>query len=110
MSNRFDYIVIGAGSAGCAVANRLSSAKNKTVLLLEAGKSSHPLSRIPVSFALLIDHPTANWRYRSHADEKTSNRNIPIPRGKLVGGSSAINGLVYVRGQNLDYDIWAHIS
>ena len=110
MSNRFDYIVVGAGSAGCAVANRLSFDKNKSVLLLEAGKSSHPLSRIPVSFALLIDHPTANWRYRSHADEKTSNRNIPIPRGKLVGGSSAINGLVYVRGQNLDYDIWAQMG
>ena len=78
MSNRFDYIVVGAGSAGCAVANRLSSNKNKTVLLLEAGKSNHPLTRIPVSFALLIDHPTANWRYRSHADKKTSNRNIPI--------------------------------
>ena len=110
MSNRFDYIVVGAGSAGCAVANRLSFDKNKSVLLLEAGKSSHPLSRIPVSFALLIDHPTANWRYRSHPDEKTSNRNIPIPRGKLVGGSSAINGLVYVRGQNLDYDIWAQMG
>ena len=110
MSNRFDYIVVGAGSAGCAVANRLSSNKNKTVLLLEAGKSNHPLTRIPVSFALLIDHPTANWRYRSHPDEKTSNRNIPIPRGKLVGGSSAINGLVYVRGQSLDYDIWAQMG
>ena len=110
MSNRFDYIVVGAGSAGCALANRLSSDKNKTVLLLEAGKSNHPLSRIPVSFALLIDNPTANWRYRSHPDEKTSNRQIPIPRGKLVGGSSAINGLVYVRGQNLDYDIWAQMG
>jgi len=110
MSDRFDYIVVGAGSAGCALANRLSSDKNKTVLLLEAGKSNHPLARIPVSFALLIDHPTANWRYRSHPDKKTSNRNIPIPRGKLVGGSSAINGLVYVRGQSLDYDIWAQMG
>ena len=110
MSNRFDYIVIGAGSAGCVVANRLSSDKNKTVLLLEAGKSNHPLTRIPVSFALLIDHPTVNWRYRSNPDEKTSNRNIPIPRGKLVGGSSTINGLVYVRGQSLDYDIWAQMG
>ena len=106
----YDYVVVGGGSAGCAVANRLSSKKNNNVLLIEAGKSSHPLSRLPVSFAMLIDNPKANWRYRSTPEKGTSNREIPIPRGKLLGGSSAINGLVYVRGQKLDYDIWSQMG
>ena len=106
----YDYIIVGGGSAGCAIANRLSANKNNNVLLLEAGKSSHPLSRLPVSFAMLIDNPNVNWRYRSTPEEGTSNREIPIPRGKLLGGSSAINGLVYVRGQELDYDIWSQIG
>ena len=70
----YDYVVVGGGSAGCAVANRLSSKKNNNVLLIEAGKSSHPLSRLPVSFAMLIDNPKANWRYRSTPEKGTSNR------------------------------------
>ena len=98
--------IVGGGSAGCALANRLSEQKENKVLLLEAGKSSHPLSRLPISFAMLIDNPSANWKYRSEPEEGTSNRQIPVPRGKLLGGSSSINGLVYVRGQKLDYDIW----
>ena len=110
MNSKFDYIIIGAGSAGCAVANRLSENPNNNVLLIEAGRSSHPLSRLPASFALLIDNPSANWRYRSEPEENTSNRQIPIPRGKLLGGSSSINGLVYVRGNKLDYDTWAQMG
>ena len=110
MSNEFDYIIVGGGSAGCALANRLSSSKNNNVLLLEAGNSYHPLARMPVSFAMLIDNPKANWRYRSEPEAGTSNRQIPVPRGKLLGGSSSINGLVYVRGQKLDYDIWAQMG
>ena len=110
MSNEFDYIIVGGGSAGCALANRLSLSKNNNVLLLEAGNSYHPLARMPVSFAMLIDNPKANWRYRSEPEAGTSNRQIPVPRGKLLGGSSSINGLVYVRGQKLDYDIWAQMG
>ena len=65
MKKYFDYIVVGAGSAGCAVANRLSENNKNTVLLIEAGRSSHPISRLPASFALFIDNPMVNWRYRS---------------------------------------------
>ena len=110
MDNNFDYIIVGAGSAGCAVANRLSENPKNKVLLIEAGRASHPVSRLPASFALLIDNPLANWRYRSEPEESTANREIPIPRGKLLGGSSSINGLVYVRGNKLDYDTWAQMG
>ena len=110
MNKDYNYIIVGAGSAGCAVANRLSENPNNKVLLIEAGRSSHPVSRLPASFALLIDNPKANWRYRSEPEENTSNRQIPIPRGKLLGGSSSINGLVYVRGNKLDYDTWAQMG
>ena len=106
----FDYIVVGAGSAGCALVNRLSSNPSIKVLLLEAGSNGHFLSRVPVSFAWLIDNPAANWCYRSEPEAGTNDREIPIPRGKLLGGSSAINGLVHVRGQQLDYDTWAQFG
>jgi choline dehydrogenase len=104
---RYDYIIVGAGSAGAALAARLTEDGKTRVLLLEAGKASHPYSRLPVSFGLLIDHPAANWRFQSEPEPNTANREIPVPRGKLLGGSSAINGLVFVRGQRLDYDTWA---
>jgi choline dehydrogenase-like flavoprotein len=107
---QFDYIIVGAGSAGCALANRLSANGRHRVLLLEAGPKGHPLSRIPVSFSKLIDNPKANWCYRSEPEEGMKNRPIPVPRGRLLGGSSSINGLVYVRGQRLDYDTWAQLG
>ena len=110
MNKNYDYIIVGAGSAGCAVANRLSKNPHHNVLLIEAGRASHPVTRLPASFALLIDNPLANWRYRSEPEESTGNREIPVPRGKLLGGSSAINGLVYVRGNKLDYDTWAQMG
>ena len=106
MSKDFNYIIVGAGSAGCAIAIRLSENPNNKVLLIEAGRSSHPVSRLPASFALLIDNPKANWRYRSEPEENTSNRQIPIPRGKLLGGSSSINVMAYLRGHRRDYDRW----
>lgn len=106
----YDYIVIGAGSAGAALAGRLSENPGNSVLLIEAGKATHPLSFLPLSFALYIDHPVVNWRYRSEREEGTNNRVIPVPRGKLLGGSSAINGMMYVRGQSLDYDVWAQLG
>ena len=108
--NQYDYIIVGAGSAGSALAYRLTEDAGKRVLLLEAGRASHPMSWIPVSFGLLIDNPAANWRFRSEPEAGTANRVIPIPRGKLLGGSSAINGLVFVRGQPLDFNTWAQMG
>ena len=106
----YDYIVVGAGSAGSVLANRLSASPRHRVLVLEAGRESHPWSRIPVGFARLIANPAANWLYSSEPDEGTGQRRIPIPRGKLLGGSSSINGMVFVRGQSQDYDQWAQLG
>ncbi len=106
----FDYIVVGAGSAGSVLANRLSASGEYRVLVLEAGRESHPWSRIPVGFAKLIDNPAANWLYSSEPEESTGGRRVPIPRGKLLGGSSSINGMVFVRGQAQDYDQWAQLG
>ena len=109
-SQTYDYIVVGAGSAGSVLANRLSENPKYKVLVLEAGRESHPWSRVPVGFAKLITNPAANWLYSSEPDEGTGQRRIPIPRGKLLGGSSSINGMVFVRGQSQDYDTWAQLG
>lgn len=109
-ADAYDFIIVGAGSAGAALAHRLTENPKWRVLLLEAGAAGHWASRFPVSFGLLIDNPTANWCYRSEPEETTANRRIPVPRGKLLGGSSAINGLVFVRGQPLDYDTWGQLG
>lgn len=106
----FDYIVVGAGSAGAAIASRLTENGRHQVLLLEAGGKTHPLSRVPISFVHFINRPGVNWLYESQADESTGGRNIPVPRGRMVGGSSAINGMVWVRGQSHDYDHWAQLG
>ncbi len=106
----YDYIIVGAGSAGGALAARLSENPATKILLLEAGPASHPYSRMPLSFGLLIDNPAANWLYQSEPEPNTANRQIPVPRGKMLGGSSSINGLVWVRGQPLDYDTWAQMG
>ena len=106
----YDYIIVGAGSAGGALAARLSENPANRILLLEAGARSHPYSRMPLSFGLLIEDPSANWCYLSDPEPNTANRQIPVPRGKLLGGSSSINGLVWVRGQPLDFDTWAQMG
>ncbi|MBV8777713.1 MAG: choline dehydrogenase [Alphaproteobacteria bacterium] len=106
----FDYIVVGAGSAGAAVAYRLSADPRNKVLLLEAGAASHPWSFIPVGSARLIKNPAANWLYASEPEASTNGRSIPVPRGKLLGGSSAINGMAFVRGQAQDFDTWAQMG
>jgi len=102
----YDYVIVGAGSAGAVLAARLSEDPSIQVLLIEAGVASHPYTRMPLSFGLLIDRPDANWLYESEPEPNTANRKIPVPRGKILGGSSAINGLVWVRGQPQDYDTW----
>ena len=106
----YDYIVVGAGSAGAAVAHRLSTDPRNKVLLLEAGAASHPWSFIPVGMARLIQNPAANWLYSAEPEANTNGRRIPVPRGKLLGGSSAINGMAFVRGQSQDFDTWAQMG
>ncbi|MEK9645287.1 MAG: GMC family oxidoreductase N-terminal domain-containing protein [Alphaproteobacteria bacterium] len=106
----FDYIVIGAGSAGAVLANRLSADEKTRVLLLEAGGKTHPWSRFPISYALFLERAGVNWLYQSEPDPGAGDRRVPVPRGKMLGGSSAINGLVFVRGQAQDYDHWAQLG
>jgi choline dehydrogenase len=106
----YDYIVVGAGSAGAVVANRLSADPRNKVLLLEAGPASHPWARIPIGFAKLINNPTANWLYTSEPEASTNGRKLPVPRGKMLGGSSSINGLAFVRGQAQDFDTWSQMG
>src|SRR5436190_20918521 len=108
--NSYDYIVVGAGSAGAAVAHRLSANPRHTVLLLEAGPASHPWSRIPISYAKLLYNPAANWLYSSEPEANTNGRKLHVPRGKLLGGSSSINGMAFVRGQARDFDTWAQMG
>ncbi|MFM9942465.1 MAG: GMC family oxidoreductase [Hyphomicrobiaceae bacterium] len=106
----YDYIVVGAGSAGAAVAHRLSTDPRHRVLLLEAGPASHPWARIPIGYAKLINNPEANWLYAAEPEANTNGRKLPVPRGRILGGSSAINGLAFVRGQAQDFDTWAQLG
>ena len=106
----YDYIVVGAGSAGAVVANRLSANARNRVLLLEAGPAGHPWTHVPVGYARLIANPAANWCYAAEPDANTNGRKLPVPRGRLLGGSSAINGLAFVRGQAQDFDTWAQMG
>ena len=106
----YDYIVVGAGSAGAVVANRLSADARNKVLLLEAGPASHPWSPIPIGYARLLTNPAANWLYASEPEANTNGRKLPVPRGRLLGGSSAINGMAFVRGQAQDFDTWAQMG
>jgi choline dehydrogenase len=108
----FDYIVVGAGSSGAVVAHRLSESGAYRVLCLEAGTkgSDYIWSRIPAGVAKLIDNPAVNWCYRAEPDDGSGQRRIEVPRGKMLGGSSSINGMVFVRGQRQDYDHWAQLG
>src|SRR5437764_12499140 len=106
----YDFIVVGAGSAGAVVANRLSADPCNKVLLLEAGAASHPWSFIPVGSARLITNPAANWLYSAEPEANTNGRRVSVPRGKLLGGSSAINGIAFVRGQAQDFDTRAQMG
>jgi choline dehydrogenase len=104
----FDYVIVGAGTAGCILANRLSADADKTVCVLEAGpRDWHPYIHIPAGFIKLFHQPGLNWLYTQEPSEWTGGRRILAPRGKTLGGSSSINGHIYNRGQRLDYDGWA---
>lgn len=109
--SHYDYIIVGAGSAGCALAYRLSRESSRRVLLLEAGgKDSFPVIHIPLGFAFLMKNPKVNWCYETEPEPNMHNRRMSWPRGKVLGGTSCINGMVYIRGQRQDYDNWAGLG
>ncbi len=108
MADQFDYIIVGAGSAGCVLANRLTACGRYRVCVLEAGPNDwHPLIHIPAGFMKTLVNPNVNWMYQSEPSDGTNGRSIPTPRGKVIGGSSSINGLIFNRGQRMDFDVWA---
>ena len=103
----FDYVIVGAGSAGCVLANRLSADGKNSVLLLEAGpKDTNPWIHVPLGYGKLFKEKTVNWMYQTEPEPGLKGRSVFQPRGKVLGGSSSINGLLYVRGQHEDYDRW----
>ncbi len=107
----FDFVIVGAGSAGCAIANRLSACGRYRVALLEAGgRDSNPWIHVPVGYFKTMDNPKTDWRYRTQPDAGLNHRSIPWPRGRVLGGSSSINGLLYVRGQAQDFDHWRQLG
>ena len=108
MSSEFDYVVVGAGSAGCILASRLTESGKNTVCLLEAGPPDwNPFIHIPAGFIKTLYNPKINWMYEAEPTYWTADRIIDVPRGKTLGGSSSINGHIYNRGQRLDYDTWS---
>lgn len=110
-SATFDYVIIGGGTAGCLLANRLSAEPNHRVLLLEAGKTdSYPWIHIPVGYLYCIGNPRTDWMYHTEPDTGLNNRVQRYPRGRVLGGCSSINGMIYMRGQARDYDAWAKIT
>ncbi len=108
MEREFDYIVVGAGSAGCVLANRLSEDGTASVLLLEAGGHDRNwLLEMPLGFMMAAGNPALDWGYQSVANERIAGRSVPLPRGRVLGGSSSVNGMIYMRGHSADYDGWA---
>ena len=111
MSEGFDYVIIGAGSAGCLLANRLSADPGCRVLLVEAGgEDNYHWIHIPVGYLRCIGNPRTDWCYRTEREAGLNGRDLLYPRGKVLGGSSSINGMIYMRGQARDYDHWATIT
>jgi choline dehydrogenase len=109
--NTFDYIIVGGGTAGCLLANRLSADASKRVLLIEAGKKDdYHWIHIPVGYLYCIGNPRTDWLYQTEAAEGLNGRSLRYPRGKVLGGCSSINGMIYMRGQSRDYDQWAQMT
>ena len=111
IEGEFDYIVVGAGSAGCVLANRLSADPGKRVLVLEAGGQDNWIwFHIPVGYLFAIGNPRSDWMFKTEPDEGLNGRSLAYPRGKVIGGSSAINAMIYMRGQAADYDHWRQLG
>jgi len=107
----FDYVIAGGGTAGCVLANRLSADGLTSVLVLEAGpRDSYPWIHVPIGYAKTMFHPVYNWCFKTEPDPGMNGRQVYWPRGRTLGGSSAINGLIYIRGQHEDYDHWAALG
>ncbi len=107
----FDYVIVGAGSAGCALANRLSADETKSVLLLEAGgNDDYFWIHVPIGYLYTMGNPRTDWCFRTEAEPGLNGRALNYPRGKVVGGCSAINGMIYMRGQAADYDMWRQMG
>lgn len=106
-ATQYDYIVVGAGSAGCAVAGRLAQAGHRVLLLEAGGKDRNPFIHIPLGYSMLYANPSVNWCYESLPEPHLNNRRLFQPRGKVLGGTGAINGMIYMRGQPQDFDGWA---
>ena len=104
---QYDYIIVGAGSAGCVLASRLSEDPNVSVLVLEYGGSDRSIiMQMPSAFSIPMNTKKYNWHYETAAEPHLDNRKLHCPRGKVLGGSSSINGLVYIRGHACDFDEW----
>src|ERR1700733_3074722 len=107
----YDYIIVGAGSAGCVLANRLSANPNNRVLLLEAGpRDWHPFIHMPAGIAKLVNRKSINWDYMTEPQAQLNGRRLGWPRGRGLGGSSSINAMCYIRGDARDYDEWARLA
>ena len=107
----FDYIVVGAGTAGCLMANRLSADPQNRVLLIEAGgRDNYHWIHIPVGYLYCINNPRTDWLFRTEPDKGLNGRSLIYPRGKTLGGCSSINGMIYMRGQARDYNHWAEVT
>src|SRR4051794_16395943 len=103
----FDYVIVGAGSAGCVLANRLTEDGASTVAVLEAGGGDRwPVIQMPSALSIPMNSPRYDWRYESEPEPHLGGRVLHVPRGRVLGGSSSINGMVYVRGNAFDYDGW----